>query len=140
VSFRISAPADWEVQQDKGPLRWVAVSPLQGAGDTFRENMNVVLDGLVRPVELSEYYEAQLGQLEQGFQGFRVVSTEERAMAGQRAMRLIYEHTLGARTIRGVTYFFVLPDRAVALTGTAVAAQFDAYFPTFEAMASSFRF
>ncbi|HEX6036717.1 hypothetical protein, partial [Longimicrobium sp.] len=82
LAFRVSAPPDWEVRQDMGALRWMAVSPLSGDADTFRENLNVLSEVVTEPLSLSGYVDQQVDQLRQAYQDWELVERTEHSLAG----------------------------------------------------------
>lgn len=138
LSFRISAPADWEVLRDQGGARWAAVSRLTGSGDTFRESVNLVTEEVATPTSLSRYLEDQLARVGREVGPVQVLESDDRVFGGQPASRLVYQMATNGREVRAISYIFILSGRAYVLTGTAEADQFDEYLPTFEAMARTF--
>lgn len=138
LSFRISAPPDWEIVRDRGAARWAAISRLSGSGDTFYENVNVLTEGIPTPTPLPLYLRDQLAVLRRDFGAVTVVDSADRTIAGHDGLRLVYELTSQGRDLRVVSYFFLVSDRAYVLTCTAEAARFDEYLPIFEAMVRTF--
>lgn len=138
LRFRISTPADWGVNRDVGGMRLVASSPRVSPEDTFKENVNVTLEGVPADVSPQQYVEGQMILLQQGFAEMVVLEAADHTLGGRPARRLVYEYTHDGRRLKALTYILVAAERAYVITGTTLPHTFQDYAPTMERIANSF--
>ena len=137
--FRLSTPADWDVRRDvKESVRLIALAPLDGPDDPFRENLNVTIQDVPEATSLEAYYDDVFAEIATSIPSFQEVETRNTRIGGVPAKRLVYEYTFNGRPFRVITYVLLGGDRGYFLTGTALASTFDAYAETFEQIAGSF--
>ena len=136
--FRLSVPGDWDVRQDVKSVRLIALAPLDGPDDPFRENLNVTIQDVPEATSLEAYYDDVFAEIATSIPSFQEVETRNTRIGGVPAKRLVYEYTFNGRPFRVITYVLLGGDRGYFLTGTALASTFDAYAETFEQIAETF--
>ena len=137
--FRLSAPADWDVRRDvKASVRLIALAPLDGADDPFQENLNVTVQDVPEEASLEAYYDDVFAGLATNIPGFEEVETRNVRLGDVSAKRLVYTYTFNEQPFRVITYVLLEGGEGYFLTGTALAATFDAYTETFEEIAGTF--
>lgn len=138
ASFEIAVPEGWVTVEDQGMMRMVTLSPSEDADDAFRENVNVVLDGVPSGMTPTEYAEQSFALLAEGTEGLEIVASDGAVLGGRIALRSIYEHSYEGRRLRVMSYLLIVGRRAYVITATAPEETFERYVPIFEAIASSF--
>jgi len=136
--FTFEVPAGWETARDVGPMRAIALSPLEGTTDTFRENVNVVLASVPDGMALDTYAQQDLRQTRQMLPSMEVLEVGAGSIGELPAHRRVYEHDYNGRRLRAVQYMVLHEERAYILTGTALASTFDEYEEIFEQVIRSF--
>lgn len=140
LSFHLEPPLGWTPQHDVGSLQLLLVAPSDGSSDSFRENVNVVEDGVPPGTTLDAYEEQSRSALASDVAEFAEVEAAVGVrLGGVPARRTVYEHIYGGRRLRVLAYCLVAGERAYVLTGTAPADGFDSYVGTFARVAESFR-
>ena len=138
--FSIRFPAEWEQKENVMGTAVMALSPAEGAGDTFRENVNVTVEALPTPMDLEKYFELSLLNLKKLLDGGQPPEVSDATLGGEKAKRVIYQTTMGQIGVKGMLYVAVKGNRGYALTCSATPDSFDAFRPTFDEIVGTFRF
>lgn len=137
--FTISYPKDWTTRSVNEAIAFL--SPQEGAGDSFQENVNVLPQDLsAQPMTLEQYTELSRKQITDAFGPNAVVSTAPKTLAGQKAMEMVYTMNYQGRALKIRADWFIRNKTAWLLTFTAEPAQFDKYDKTGTAILNSFAF
>jgi len=135
--FTISYPKDWTPKSVNTAVAFL--SPRENANDNFQENVNVLEQDLsAQPMTLEQYTELSRKQITDAFGANAVVSTAPKALAGQKAMEMVYTMTYQGRPLKIRAYWFIKEKTAWVLTFTAEPSQFSKYDPTGTAILNSF--
>lgn len=138
LSFSLDLPPRWVPRDDVGMTRLIAFAPSDGSEDDFRENVNVMVEGL-RTDSLDAYFAESLAAMALSMEAFEEREAGSAEIAGLPARRVVYEHTFEGRRLRVLAYLVFGPERAYFLTATAPASTFGDYVQTFERIVNSFR-
>jgi serine/threonine-protein kinase len=137
--FTISYPKEWTTRSVNNAIAFL--SPQEGAGDTFQENVNVLQQDLsAQPMTLDNYTELSRKQITDAFGANAVVSTAPKSIAGQKGVEMVYTMNYQGRALKIRAYWFIKEKTAWVLTFTAEPAQFDKYDKTGTAILNSFAF
>ena len=137
--FSIRFPADWGQKENVMGTRVVAMS-LQEPGDTFRENVNVVVEDLPSPMDVETYAALSLKNLSRLLSAGEQPDVADAELGGVAAKRVIYETVMGQLRVKGMVILAVRGRRGYAVTCSATPETFDAFRPTFDEIAGTFRF
>ena len=133
--FEIVVPRDWENGENYYGTAFIAVSPLENKKDTFRENVNVVVEPFAEGAE--GYYKANLVNMKKLLTDFKELKTEKLKINSKDAVSLIYSHRMGEVNIKVLVFFMVNGKKAYCLTCSADPASFDKYSKIFKEIAET---
>jgi len=138
--FSIRFPAEWEQKENVMGTVVIALSPAEGEADTFRENVNVVVEALPTPMDLEKYLELTVANLKNLLSAGQEPEVSDATLGGEKAKRVVYQTTMGQIGVKGTLYVAVKGNRGYAITCSATPDSFDAYKAQFERIAGTFRF
>jgi hypothetical protein len=122
-AFSIQYPSDWEAREDVTyelfKIPFLAIRPLEGENDTFRENLNVVTEKVAKDLTLSAYFKVSLKAMPKGLKDYKKV--KEGALAGGKAPSLYLVYT-----------------PAYVVTCTSSPVRFDRYWGLFQRIGKGF--
>lgn len=137
--FTIILPAGWEQQKDMMGAEVVAISAAEGANDTFRENINVVVEKLPQKMVTKDYYKSSLDVLKKVFIEFKLEKTGQAKVNGREFYYTIFTHKMNDVAAKILQYLAVNGDTAYVITASAAPDKFDKYKPIFEKSIQSFK-
>ncbi|MHB9025508.1 MAG: DcrB-related protein [Armatimonadota bacterium] len=137
--IKLTFPAGWKVTTNMGMVLVAGISPLEGAADTFRENLCVVVEALPEKMTLDAYANASVALMRKMFQNFAVVSDTPLTANGIPMKRLVYRCTMGEAkaVLHNVLYLFVREKQGFTFTGSARPESFNRCAPFFDGIAHS---
>ncbi len=137
--YTISYPADWELKTKFNGTDSMAMSQPEDAADTFRENINVVIE----PVQVQSrkaYFDANMKTMEKVMHGFKIISTNTITLAsGIQATHLIYLHEINGVNAKNRAVFIYEKGKGYVITATAKSTTFEKFNPQFEEIIQSFK-
>jgi hypothetical protein len=133
----IDYPATW-VYLDNSSTVFILIRPLEQQGQSFRENVNLIIDNAQR-LPLAEYVRLSKTQLNQQLAGFKEVSKDEVIINDEECIRIIYQHTASNLNLIIACYFIPFKGNIYQLTCSSTQSNFNIYFPTFEKMVNTFK-
>ena len=137
--FSISFPSQWELEDHYSNINVMALSSLEGGGDSFRENVNVVTEQLNKIMEVGEYVTANLIQMKKYFTDFRQVESGGLSFGKLKTKWLVYTYRLGILHMKVLAYFFTVANKGFVITCSSTIGSFDRYRPIFEKSGMSFQ-
>ncbi len=137
--FSIEFPRTWTLQENLKETTLIAFSPLEGPGDPFRENVNLLVEELQEATTLEEYLTANLKGLSDVIEGTVGVSAEDVRLGNTPAKRIRYRKTLESRSLESLAYLAVEGRRGYVVTAAGAAEEFARHEPEFLAICGSFR-
>jgi hypothetical protein len=137
--FSVVFPPDWEQKENMMGSKVAAMSPLQ-PGDTFRENVNVVVENLTSPMDVETYSALNLTNLSRLMPAGAQPDVADAELGGVAAKRIIYETVMGQVRIKGMMILAVQGRHGYAVACSATPETFDAFRPTFDEIVGTFRF
>lgn len=138
----IEYPADWEVRTDVPGVSFAILSPLDGDGDTFAENVNLVVQDLQgQAIDLAQYVELSKQQLPQVITDYEFVDEETTtAENGLELTILDYTGTQGQNELYWRQVIAINGSKAYVITCSAAETDFDKFSEAFGNMVSTFTF
>lgn len=142
--FSVEFPDTWELEQGFSSegldFVVVALSPSEGEGDKFIENMNILVEELTEAVPLDQYFDWNLRGLKQELPGFTVKDQSKVEIDGVPMVRIAYTWTVDDSETSTYQYIFVKENKGFVLTFSSNPEKFEQYRPTFDKIARSFDF
>lgn len=137
--FSIDYPDEWEVSERASmPGTTTFITPLQGGGDTFRENVTIVVQGVPADVTtLDEFTEMALAQGRELIPRFMVMESRSTTLAGNPAQQVVYTGLQGERDLRWLQLWTLVGDQVYILTYTAEENEFTAFRSVVQQMITS---
>lgn len=133
----IALPAGWEKKEGYQEASLVGLSPLSGSGDTFRENLNLIVVDLPQPMALATYFDLNITGIKSGLKDYTEYAKGPAVLGGKEARYVVYGHAMRDVTLKVLQYYVVHGNRGYVLTYTAPLAEFDAYRLLFEQNAAT---
>jgi hypothetical protein len=136
-----SLPAGWTQKQNELGMTLIAVAPLDDASDKFTENVNVLVADIPADTSLDEFHAQAFDPSQMGtmLTDFKPGDTSSTMLGDLAAKRLTYTHRMGVARLKVLAYTLVRGNKGYVITCSATHDRFDAYVPTFEWIASTFR-
>ena len=138
--FGITMPGGWEMKRDVMGAVVVAISPLKGPKDVFRENVNVVVEDLNGPMTSKEYYTNSMKVLKQLFKDFKLEKQGVVKIDKHDFHFSVFSHRLGETRAKVLQYMAVNGKRAYVVTCSATPDAYKNYQARFEDTVKSFKF
>lgn len=137
--FSISFPGTWKTWENLKGTRILAEIPDEEGVAVIRQNVNVVVDELQKPVSLEEYIEQQKNGLRR-LRGVRIIAAGETTIDGSPAGWLTYSYTIHDFGYQAQVYVLSRDRRYYVITGLCQINAFHKYEERFHSIARSFRF
>lgn len=138
--FSLSFPSYWERNEGRMGTIVMALSPLESQMDTFRENVNVVNETLSQPMNVEQYFQANLPSMQSMLQNFSIVEVGSGVINGFQTKWMVYQHSMNNMNLKAIVYFFVYNNFGYCITLTSLVDQFDRFRNLFVQIANTFRF
>lgn len=137
----ISYPINWECKENFMGTTVIFLSPQEDISDQFRENLNIMVQDLtVQPMNLEEYTELSLAQLDQLISKFKLTEPVfNSTLAGYPAKTIKYTGRQGKLKLKWYTIYTIFDNTAYILTCTGNQKSFESYLPYFNEMINSFQ-
>ncbi len=138
--FSIKYPGKWNKEENKGGAAVIFMSPLESKLDTFRENVNVVVqDASGNRMSIEKYTEMAMRQVAAVFkENIELVESTGTLLAGKPAYKYVYIGR-GEIEFKIMHVWTMSGDNAYQVTYTALLSQYDEYMGQVEKMIKSFR-
>lgn len=138
--YSIVYPEGWELKEGMMGTSSIALSPQEGETDTFRENINVVVERLPTAMSLDRYHDANVTELKRILGEDAEIDVADVELGDVNARRLDYSMTMGQLRTRALAFLAVSGKRGYVITCSALPDTLDRYRGTFEEAAETFRF
>ncbi len=138
--FSIRIPDKWERLQDTKGTDIIAVSPLEGFEDNFRENFNILVENLRIDMTLDDYYERGIPVFQQYTKEFTQYEKGYGKIDGEKCRWDVVSHQMGPLKIKVLIYTMIHERKGYLITFSAADEKFEQVRPLFKQTAESFRF
>ncbi len=140
LSISVKNNDGWEIKENYENIPVFFMSPLDGDADMFQENINMVNES-APGYSLSQYYDANLKNINLYLQGFEVVEEPVNLeINGETFKKMAYKHSSQGIDLKVLVYFAVKGGKGYVINCTALTSTFEDFRPQFEALANSFMF
>lgn len=136
-NISVAYPKNWEPKDNADGV--MVFSPLEGEGDKFAENVNVVV-GSSGGLSLQSYYDLNMKGLKGTFKDYKEVSTSEIEIDGVKAKRALVSYELEGIKVDASFYVLTKGQKGIAIVATGLFGQLDKYIEDFDNIAKSFKF
>ena len=140
LEFSIAFPEGWKVQKDVETFAIIGVSPQEGEGDLYGENVNVMAITTPPGISLEDFAAIQFDQARAMLEEFSNRGRSFEEINGEHAARFDYVHTVDELRIVSITFIMIRDNIAYAITCSAKQDDYDRYRATMIEIARSFRF
>lgn len=100
IGFRMEYPQSWTKQVDLDKKIAAFVTPQEGLGDKYRDNISVSFE-TVEEQEFSEFFASYYGSLPTTFAGFTEESKEEVLLDNREAYKIVFSSTRTTKDDKG---------------------------------------
>ncbi|NOY48320.1 MAG: hypothetical protein GXO84_09040 [Chlorobi bacterium] len=138
-SFSIQYPNNWTKEIRGSSI--VFLSPLNGQGDLFKENVNVMLQDLSQQeLSLEDYTEITRKSVITNLGKQSIVSLKDVTLKEVAAKEFIYKMNLNGNNLKIKQYWFIQNKKAYLFTYTAEPSKFNDYEAVASKIVESFKF
>ncbi len=142
TNYSVKYPQKWEVDQS-GTMgtTFILFSPLESDKDTFRENVNLVIQNLSGfNIDMKKFVDISEGQLKTMITKSNLIESRGIKSGTEEYHRMVYTGEQGALKLRFEQYYWVINDKAYIITFTCEQAAAGKYTDTGQAILKSFAF
>lgn len=140
-NYSIQYPPTWELNQS-GPkgVSFIIFSPLESGQDKFRENVNLLIQDMTgKNIDLNKYTEISEGQIKEMATNPNLIESIRIKTESGEYHKLIYSADYGVLHLEFEQYYWVINDKAYALTFTSEQNQFGNFRERGEKILNSFK-
>jgi len=106
----------------------IFLSPLEGADDTFQENINLIIQDVSNePITLDEYVNTNLADMDQFLNDVEINKSEKVTINGIAGHEIIYSASQGEERLKWRQLVILDNEKAYLLTYTAKEHTYDLY-------------
>lgn len=138
-AFSIAYPTAWKASEGQSGSIVAFLTPLTGASDTFRENLNVVEENVPAGTTLAQYTAGGLGYLRRQMKAFTLISSVTSTLGDRPGQRIEYTAAPSGVSLRFLQVFGIVGTKSFVVTFTAQPSTFASYLPKVDQMLSTFR-
>jgi hypothetical protein len=137
--FTVDFPAEWELQTGIRGTAIMAVSPPSGPSDSYRENINIVIEDISDKPDADYYYESNLNNLKFFLKNFSVESRSPAEINHHAAQKIVFTATSGAVESKFMMFMMKHKNIGYVITAAATPESFSEFSEAFEKTATSFK-
>jgi hypothetical protein len=132
-------PSTWQMLEDAGANAFMVVfsAPAESPSDSFRENVNIVVEKLAAPATLEQIVAATRQLLLQQMQVTFVEDAVRDRIGDVAAYRSVYTGAMMDRALKWQQYAALKGNRSYTFTYTAEPNKFESYLETVRRMIAS---
>ena len=139
-NYSIEYPSTWELNKSgQMGTRFILFSPLDSEKDTFKENVNLIVQDLGNEnIDLNTYTEISEGQIKTLLTNSDLIESKRIKKSNAEFHKLIYTGDQGVFHLKFEQYYWVIDSKAYVLTFTCEKEKFAAYSETAKKILNSF--
>jgi hypothetical protein len=139
--YSISYPADWSLDQSGTMgMSFALLSPLEDNEDTFRENVNLMMQDISHhKLDLNTYTNLSIEQIGTYITDSKILSSERMKKDGLEYQQIIYTGKQGLFYLTFEQRYWVVNGKAYVLTLTTEEDKFEAFKATGSKVLDSFQ-
>jgi len=137
--INIAYPSDWTILEEVAGVVVSLLSPKESATDSFRENLNVVVNDLsAQPMTLDEYRDFTVDDLELLVTDLNIVYSGETTLSNSPAYELVLTGEMGGLDKKWMQVCTIKNDKAYVVTYTAEEGKYLDFLGIAQRMIDSF--
>ena len=139
-NYSIEYPSTWELNKGgQMGTSFILFSPLDSEKDTFKENVNLMVQDLGKEkIDLNRYTENSEGQIKTLLTNSDLIESKRIKKSNAEFHKLIYTGDQGVFHLKFEQYYWVIDSKAYVLTFTCEKEKFAAYSETAKKILNSF--
>lgn len=136
----IQYPSSWNVDESgQAGTSFFLFSPLESEEDTFRENVNLIIQDMKgMNIDLDQYMAISLEQIKTMITNSKLIKSERITKGANTYQKVVYTGEQGAYKLFFEQYYFVIKEKAYVVTYAQEQAKAESYATLGEAILSSF--
>lgn len=140
-NYSIEYPGSWELNRPgQGGPNFLLFSQLGSAEDTFRENVNLLIQDLKgMDIDLDKYTAISEEQIKTMLEDGKIIESKKQNANGRDFQKIIYTGKYAPYDLKFEQYYWVEGEKAYVLTLTCEVSQYEAFKKTGERILDSFR-
>jgi len=138
-TYYITGPEGW-LQEDSminGRKHTKIGSPSDGAGDKFKENMNVNCEAAVG-YDTKRYADANIATIKKEIPGVEIEDLGEVTIGDNQAQCFTYTFSYSGYDLKDIAWYLAKNDVGYVITSTALKSTYEKFLPKFKATANTF--
>lgn len=139
-NFSKKFPKDWGIKEGFMNTEVIALQPIENEEDDFRENVNVVIEKLPQNINIDEYLNLNIINLNKFFANYNEVERGKTYLEDEEARWLIYSGQMGNYDLKYLVYVAIRKKSAYIITCTSIPEKFDNNRNLFEQISKSIEF
>ena len=148
IGFRIEYPQSWTKQVDLDKKIAAFVTPQEGIGDRYRDNISITQESLGEQ-EFSEFFAAHYAALPGQFAGFTAESKEEVLVDNREAYKIVFSSSRTVKDDKGkestaklrvMQYVVKVEEKAYFITYIGEPEAYDYFMPFVNVMMETVSF
>lgn len=136
--YSIEYPKNWQ-KQEIPRLDIVLLSPSKNAESQTHATMNLVSETVGDKVTLDQFYNESIKHLTNELQEVKIEKSGDLYIHGIPSKWIQYSHKMVDSNFRVLQYFLVSQGNIYLITFSAIADDFDHFYPIYQKIAASFR-
>lgn len=137
--FSVQYPNDWTKEIRGNSV--IFLSPFNGSGDRFKENVNIMLQDLSKQqTTLEQYTEITKESVIANLGKQAIVSLKDATMQSITAKEFVYNMNMNGNNLRIKQYWFIKNKKAYLFTYTAESSKYNEYEVIADKIIESFEF
>ena len=139
-NYSIEYPSTWELNKGgQMGTSFILFSPLDSEKDTFKENVNLMVQDLGKEnIDLNRYTEISEGQIKTLLTNSDLIESKRIKKSDGEFHKIIYTGDQGVFHLKFEQYYWVIDSKAYVLTFTSEEEKFATYSETGEKILNSF--
>ncbi|MBL7739265.1 MAG: hypothetical protein JNK14_08590 [Chitinophagaceae bacterium] len=139
-AYKIEYPASWTIDTSKKMgSEFFLLSPVENAGDKFRENVNLIVQNLSgKGIDMDKYVEISEDQIKNMGVNGQINESKRIENSGSGYHKMVFVMSQGVFNLKVEQYYFIEKEKAYIITFTAESDKFDAYKTAGEKILNSF--
>lgn len=140
-TFSLKYPAAWAYAENQGGAAVIFYAPAESGLDTFKENVNIVIQDISQsPRSLEEYTKIAIRQMQVVFeQNLEILESESTLIDGRAAHRFVFLGKSPQVDLRFMCLWTLVDMTAYQITYTAIDAKYDKYIGEVKSLVRSFK-
>ena len=140
AGYTITFPKSWQIKPTTGLVDLLAISPPDSKGDTYNENISVVVEPTKIVNTSAAYFKDNKMVMAKSIQGFKIVKEGMDIVGRKPAYWMIFNQTTNGVKLQLKSYFFYKDGNGYVITCASTPSSFNRYLLVFNQIATSMKF